>query len=77
MKRIFGRFLVVFVLTAAFFPVMSCTGSRLIWCASNGIVTYNRHTGQFEMLWEHEEKRQVVIHDTIIVDRIDSVKHVK
>lgn len=31
----------------------SCSGARMVWYTSNGIVTYNRHTGQFEMLWEN------------------------
>lgn len=44
---------------------MGCSGTRLALCTSNGIITYNRHTGQFEMLWEYSQKNQVVIHDTI------------
>lgn len=42
-----------------------CSGTRFALCTSNGIITYNRHTGQFEMLWEYSQKNQVVIHDTI------------
>lgn len=42
-----------------------CSGTRLALCTSNGIITYNRHTGQFEMLWEYSQKNQVVIHDTV------------
>lgn len=34
----------------------SCSGSKLMWYTSNGIVSYNRHTGQFEMLWENAAK---------------------
>lgn len=34
----------------------SCSGSNLMWYTSNGIVSYNRHTGQFEMLWENSGK---------------------
>lgn len=30
-----------------------CSGAKMLWYTSNGIVTYNRHTGQFEMLWEN------------------------
>lgn len=33
--------------------VSGCSGARMVWYTSNGIVTYNRHTGQFEMLWEN------------------------
>lgn len=31
----------------------SCQPVKLLMIDSDGIVTYNRHTGQFEMLWEH------------------------
>lgn len=31
----------------------SCSNPNLMWYTSNGIVSYNRHTGQFEMLWEN------------------------
>lgn len=34
----------------------ACSGSNLMWYTSNGIVSYNRHTGQFEMLWENSGK---------------------
>lgn len=34
----------------------SCSNPNLMWYTSNGIVSYNRHTGQFEMLWENTGK---------------------
>lgn len=77
MKRIFGKFLGIFGFVTVLFLISSCSGSRLIWCASNGIVTYNRHTGQFEMLWDHQEKRMVVIRDTVYVNCKDSVEQVR
>ena len=46
---------------------MSCQSPNFLWCTSSGIVTYNRHTGQFEMLWENVVKEPVVVHDTIFV----------
>ena len=43
----------------------SCTPSKFLWFTSSGIMTYNRNTGQFEVLWEnngggHPEKCDTV-----------------
>ncbi len=46
----------------------SCSPSRMFMFGTNGIATYNRHTGQFEILWEYAEKPLPTIHDTIYVD---------
>lgn len=46
----------------------SCSPSRMFMVGTNGIATYNRHTGQFEVLWEYAEKPLPTIHDTIYVD---------
>lgn len=46
----------------------SCARPPFIMLNSSGIATYNRHTGQFEVLWEHTEKQVKLIHDTIYVD---------
>jgi hypothetical protein len=46
----------------------SCSPSRMFMVGTNGIATYNRHTGQFEILWEYAEKPLPTIHDTIYVD---------
>lgn len=41
------------VIVLGFLALTSCSGSNLLWYTSNGIVSYNRHTGQFEMIWEN------------------------
>ena len=66
-KVIFGKFLVFFAMVLGGFCVCSCTSPNFLWCTSSGIVTYNRHTGQFEMLWENQSKQVEVIHDTVYV----------
>ena len=50
------------------FVLASCSPSRLFMVNGSGIATYNRHTGQFEVLWEHKETPVEVVHDTIYVD---------
>ncbi len=46
----------------------SCYPSRWFMVGTQGIATYNRYTGQFEVLWEYTEHQQKVIHDTVYVD---------
>lgn len=45
-----------------------CTPRDWFLVNSNGIATYNRATGNFEILWENVASRPVVIHDTVYVD---------
>lgn len=45
--------LVYMVIVIGMTMFSSCSGTKMLWYTSNGIVTYNRHTGQFEMLWEN------------------------
>ena len=73
MKKILGSFLVGLALVCGCFCLSSCSGGKLIWCTSNGIITYNRHTGQFEMLWEHAIKQPEVIHDTIYIKSDEAI----
>ena len=69
----------ILVLIAADF-LMACNPSKLFLMQGTGIATYNRHTGQFEVLWEYTEREPMRIHDTIYVDsckigkRTDSCK---
>ena len=67
MKRFLGKFLVIFALAAGSFSFMACSTPNFLWCTSSGIVTYNRHTGQFEMLWENQSQPIETVHDTIYV----------
>ena len=40
----------------------------MIWCKSGLILTYNRHTGQLEVLYENTAKAVEVVHDTVYID---------
>ena len=62
-----SKFLVIFALVLGCFSSQSCSTPNFLWCTSSGIVTYNRHTGQFEMLWENNAHSLNVIHDTIYI----------
>lgn len=74
MKSIFGTFLVIFAIVAGCFSFSSCGTTKWIWCTSSGIMTYNRHTGQFEMLWENEIKQPILVHDTVYVEKVQNSK---
>ena len=41
---------------------------------SSGILTYNRHTGQLEVLWE---KHATVVNQSAIPDNADSIPNTK
>lgn len=69
MKHKFTLFLIIFGMVSGCFCNLSCTSPNFLWCTSSGIVTYNRHTGQFEMLWENQVQQPQIIHDTIYVHR--------
>ena len=45
----------------------SCS-PRWLLVNSNGIASYNRHTGQFEILWENHNAQIIEHHDTVYVD---------
>lgn len=68
MKRVLGKFWLIFGLGCGCFLFCSCSGSNLIWCKSGLILTYNRHTGQLEVLYENTTKQVEVIHDTVYVE---------
>ena len=63
------KFLLLFGMVLVSFTLSGCSGTKWIWCTSNGILTYNRHTGQFEMLWENSATPIPVVHDTVYVER--------
>lgn len=65
MKKI--SFIIISVALMGCF-LASCSPSRLFMISGSGIATYNRHTGQFEILWEHKEEPAKVSHDTVYVD---------
>lgn len=76
-KIVFRVFLFVFGLVTGSFSIQSCTGSKLVWSTSNGIVTYNRHTGQFELLWEANYQQHETKIDTIFLCPEDTTIYVK
>lgn len=57
--------MIVFVLMAVAIMQSSCTGWRYVFCTSNGILTYNRHTGQLEILWEHKSSPMFHLTDSL------------
>lgn len=69
MKRKFGYFSVIFGMGLALFTTLACSTPNIVWCSSSGILTYNRHTGQFELLWENVNSGHKTVHDTIYVYR--------
>lgn len=55
--------------------LMVLVGLMLSSCApkwlvvnSSGVASYNRHTGQFEILWENKNAEMHEVHDTIYVE---------
>lgn len=52
----FGRFLIIFGLVLCGFCVTSCSSQNLMWSNNNLILTYNRHSGQLEVMWESNAK---------------------
>lgn len=45
----------------------SCAPKWLV-VNSSGVASYNRHTGQFEILWENKNAEMHEVHDTIYVE---------
>ena len=52
MKKFLGSFLIGFALVCSGFLFSSCQTRNLLWCKDGFILTYDRHTGQLEMMWE-------------------------
>lgn len=77
MKQLIFTLVVIFWLIASLFAFESCASDKLVWSTSSGIVTYNRHTGQFEMLWDGTRKDQKFRSDTVYYCPEDSSIYVK
>ena len=72
--------MIVFGLMAVAIMLSSCTGWRYVFCTSNGILTYNRHTGQLEILWEHQSTPVILQADSQrapVILQADSVQVLK
>lgn len=61
------NFWVVFGIILISFCLSSCLGHNIVWSKSNGILTYNRISGQLEIIWENDTRPMIVIHDTVYV----------
>ena len=55
---------IFFLLLIAYF-VTACSPQRWFLVNTNGIMTYNTHTGQFEMIWEWRETPTEVKSDSV------------
>ena len=58
--------LVKILFVAVALMATSCTPKWLL-INSSGIATYNRNTGQVEVLWENQSAQQTTVHDTVYV----------
>lgn len=70
----FSRFLVIFALVLCEFCFTSCSSQKLFWSNNNLILTYNRHSGQLEVMWEHNLKQYPNIPDST-VERSNNVNN--
>lgn len=77
MKKVLFKFFFCFALVSSGFWLSGCSGSKLVWSTSNGIVTYNRHTGQFELMWDTSMSRDGSNPDTVWICPEDTTKWVK
>lgn len=63
------RKFVLGIVIIGFLVLTSCTPSRFFLINSEGILTYNRHTGQLEFMWQTKSAKG----DTIDVVKCDSI----
>ena len=71
------KLLFIFGLVVGLFSCVSCSSAKWAWLQSNGILTYNRVTGQLEVMWENAGKGSIVVHDTVFVDSCKNTRLVK
>lgn len=64
MKRVFLSFVII-----GFLGLSSCTPNRFFLINSEGILTYNRHTGQLEFMWQTKCAKG----DSVSVAKCDSL----
>ena len=77
MNKVASKFLVFILLILGTFSNESCTSSKLVWSTSSGIVSYNRHTGEFELLWDNSLQQHEIKHDTVYICPEDTIKRVR
>ena len=64
-----ARLLLVVVAVAG---LAACSPVRWLVVNSDGILTYNRHTGQLELLWEHHSEKSDWPTQSVAADSICS-----
>jgi len=64
MKRLFFVFFGMFLGVSL---LMGCAPRDWFLVNSSGIATYNRHTGQFELLWEQSVPDPIIVRDTVYI----------
>lgn len=77
MKKSVFSLVVIFWLIFGLFTFESCASDKLVWSTSSGIVTYNRLSGQFEMLWDGTRNEHKFRSDTVYICPDDSSVYVK
>ena len=64
---------IVFLSLMCIFAMCACSPNRWYLVNSDGVLTYNRHTGQLEVLWEHHEKPNSAVAESDSL-KVDSLK---
>lgn len=65
-----GFKLVYFLLISLSLVVCACTPRDWFLVNSSGIARYNRHTGEFEILWEQTSPKVIFVRDTVREDSV-------
>lgn len=60
------KFISILVFSVFMVLFCGCSPAKYFFLSSDGIITYNRHTGQFEMLWESNVSKQSEMADTAV-----------
>ena len=56
--------------------VSGCSPTRLFLIDHNGVLTYNRNTGQLEIIWEWRERPNGVGRDSVTSVKKDSINRI-
>lgn len=56
--------------------ISGCSPTRLFLIDHNGVLTYNRNTGQLEIIWEWRERPNGVERDSVSSVKKDSINRI-
>lgn len=56
--------------------VSGCSPTRLFLIDHNGVLTYNRNSGQLEIIWEWRERPNGVERDSVTSVKKDSINRI-